>query len=175
MRIGIDVDGVLSDFYTAYEKLHIFVSGEDRFGDKKFPAQYPQSWDWVNDHFGYSKEITKKVWGIIKTDPDFWFNLGLLPDALSLVLEPSDDVYFISDRIGVLAKRQTEQWLEHKLGINLKGCRSAHVGQNFRIIFVICEECRREPVCEYCFCEGLSDQTVVLLTVGPHDKAYQMK
>ncbi len=59
--------------------------------------------------------------------------------------------------------------------INLKGCRSAHVGQNFRIIFVICEECRQEPECEYCFCAGLSDQTVVFLTVGPHEKAYSMK
>jgi len=26
--------------------------------------------------------------------------------------------------------------------LNLKGCRSARVGMNFRIIFVICEECR---------------------------------
>ena len=59
--------------------------------------------------------------------------------------------------------------------LNLKGSRSARVGMNFRIIFVICEECRREPECEYCFCEGLPDQTVVFLTVGPHDKAYAMK
>ncbi len=59
--------------------------------------------------------------------------------------------------------------------INLKGCRSAHVGMNFRIIFVVCEECRNEPECEYCFCEGLPDQTVVFLTVGPHDQAYSMQ
>ena len=66
--------------------------------------------------------------------------------------------------------------LGHPAGaINLKGCRSAHVGQNFRIIFVICEECRKEPDCEYCYCQDLSDQTVVFLTVGPHDKAYQMR
>ena len=59
--------------------------------------------------------------------------------------------------------------------INLKGCRSAQAGRNFRIIFVICEECRREPECEYCFCEGLGDQTIIFLTVGPHDKAYTMR
>ena len=69
---------------------------------------------------------------------------------------------------------RTEQ-LSHKHGFNLKGCRSAHVGQNFRIIFVICEECRKEPECEYCYCAGLSDQTVVFLTVGPHEKAYTLK
>ena len=66
--------------------------------------------------------------------------------------------------------------LGHPAGaINLKGCRSAHIGRNFRIIIVICEECRKEPECEYCYCEGLPDQTVVFLTAGPHEKAYQMK
>ncbi len=60
-------------------------------------------------------------------------------------------------------------------GLNLRGCRSARVGRNFRIIFVICEECRRVAECEYCFCEGLPDRAVVFLTVGPHEKAYRMR
>ncbi len=59
--------------------------------------------------------------------------------------------------------------------LNLKGCRSARIDRNFRILFVICEECRRIPQCEYCFCENLPDETIVFLTVGPHDKAYAMK
>jgi len=59
--------------------------------------------------------------------------------------------------------------------LNLRGCRSARVGRNFRIIFVICEECRRVPECQFCFCEGLPDKTVVFLTVGPHEKAYRMR
>ncbi|MGD9974373.1 MAG: type II toxin-antitoxin system RelE/ParE family toxin [Desulfatirhabdiaceae bacterium] len=59
--------------------------------------------------------------------------------------------------------------------LNLTGCRSARIDRNFRIIFVICEECRNMDECEYCFCEALSDQTVVFLTVGPHDKAYAIK
>ena len=59
--------------------------------------------------------------------------------------------------------------------LNLKGCRSARVGLNFRILVVICEECRNEPKCEYCFCEGLPDQTVVFLTLGPHERAYARK
>ncbi len=65
--------------------------------------------------------------------------------------------------------------LVHKSGHNFKGCRSARIGRNFRILFVICRECRQEPACEYCFCEGLTDDTVVFLTVGPHDKAYMMR
>jgi len=46
---------------------------------------------------------------------------------------------------------------------------------DYEAVFVICEECRRIPECEYCFCEELTDRTVVFLTVGPHDKAYTMK
>jgi hypothetical protein len=59
--------------------------------------------------------------------------------------------------------------------LNLRGCRSARLDRNFRVIFVICEDCRRIPECEYCFCEGLPDKTVVFLTVGPHGKAYAVK
>ncbi len=59
--------------------------------------------------------------------------------------------------------------------LNLRGCRSARIDRNFRIIFVICEECREIKECEYCFCDDLSAKTVVVLTVGPHDKAYALK
>jgi mRNA-degrading endonuclease RelE of RelBE toxin-antitoxin system len=59
--------------------------------------------------------------------------------------------------------------------LNLRGCRSARVDRNFRIIYVVCEECRRVRECQFCFCEGLDDKTVVFLTVGPHDRAYAMK
>jgi len=60
-------------------------------------------------------------------------------------------------------------------GLHLRGCRSARVGRNFRIIFVICEECRHIKECQYCFCEGREDETVVFLTVGPHNRAYTMR
>jgi len=63
--------------------------------------------------------------------------------------------------------------------LNLRGCRSARLDRNFRIVFVICEECRRVLDCEYCFCEQagkpLPDNTVVFLTFGPHDRAYAMQ
>lgn len=59
--------------------------------------------------------------------------------------------------------------------LNLRGCRSARVDRNFRIIFVVCEECRKVQKCEFCFCENVPAKTVVFLTVGPHDKAYAMK
>lgn len=59
--------------------------------------------------------------------------------------------------------------------LNLRGCRSARVDRNFRIIFVICEECRHISECVYCFCDkDTADKTVVFLTVGPHSQVYTM-
>jgi mRNA-degrading endonuclease RelE of RelBE toxin-antitoxin system len=72
-----------------------------------------------------------------------------------------EDPYRDSEPLGWLPK-----------GKDLRGCRSVRVTRGFRILFVICEECRRVPECRYCFCEGLPDQTVVFLTVGPHQQAY---
>lgn len=72
--------------------------------------------------------------------------------------------YLNTERLGAVGK-----------GLNLRGCRSAHIDRNFRIIFVICEECRKVRGCQYCFCEGLADHAVVFLTFGPHKRAYQMK
>ncbi len=88
---------------------------------------------------------------------------SLRPRIAEVAAQVVADPYVGTERLGKKGK------------LNLRGCRSAHVGMNFRIIFVICEECRKEPECEYCFCEGLPDQTVVFLTVGPHEKAYAMK
>ncbi|QTA84069.1 type II toxin-antitoxin system RelE family toxin [Desulfonema magnum] len=69
----------------------------------------------------------------------------------------------------------TEPLADASGNLNLLGCRSACADRNFRIIFVICEECRDIPECEFCFCEDMPDNTIVFLTVGPHDKAYAMK
>lgn len=60
-------------------------------------------------------------------------------------------------------------------GLNLKGCRSIRVDRNVRIVFVVCEECRQIKDCEYCFCEGLPDNTVVFLTVNTRLRAYALK
>ena len=79
------------------------------------------------------------------------------------------------DRILATPYHNTELLADDPSGLNLVGCRSARVDRNFRIIFVICTECRQVPECEYCFCDARADQTVVFLTVGPHDQAYAME
>lgn len=69
----------------------------------------------------------------------------------------------------------TELLADSTTGTNLLGCRSARVDQNFRIVFAICEECRPIAECQYCYCDGKTDKTIVFLTVGPHDRAYAME
>jgi len=69
----------------------------------------------------------------------------------------------------------TERLSKSPGGRDLRGCRSIRVTRNFRIIFVVCEECRRVPKCQFCFCKGLSGETVVFLTVGPHERAYAVR
>ena len=69
----------------------------------------------------------------------------------------------------------TEPLIDLSGKLNLKGCRSSRIDRNFGIIFIICEECRYIEKVEYCFCEGLSDKTIVFLTVGTHEAAYAME
>ncbi len=75
-----------------------------------------------------------------------------------------DDPYTGTERLGRIPGKQ-----------HLRGCRSIRVTRSFRIIFVVCEECRQAPACRFCFCEGLPDKTVVFLTVGPHERAYAIR
>ncbi len=75
-----------------------------------------------------------------------------------------DDPYLNTEALGDITGR-----------LNLIGCRSARIDRNFRLIFVVCEECKKIDDCQYCFCDDLPDKTVVFLTVGPHDKAYDVK
>jgi len=74
------------------------------------------------------------------------------------------DPYTGTERLGKMPGR-----------LDLRGCRSVRVTRNFRILFVVCEECRRVPECKFCFCEGLPDETVIFLTVGPHERAYAVQ
>lgn len=73
------------------------------------------------------------------------------------------DPYLNSERLGKMPG-----------GLDLQGCRSVRITQS-RLIFVVCEACRRVPECRYCFCEGWPDKTVIFLTVGPHERAYAIR
>jgi len=115
MRIGIDCDGVICNFYTAYEALTREVSGRDLFPSLDITVG-PPVWNWP-EYYGYTAEEMKEVWRRIKTDPEFWFCLSALPDFTLLrerwsTLSYHHDVYFVTDRPGINTKRQTEAWFK---------------------------------------------------------------
>jgi hypothetical protein len=116
MRIGVDIDGVLADFCTSYEKLFVDVTGRNTF-PLWTPQQGPTSWNWPEE-YGYSKEETGEVWRRIKESYGFWSNLQPHLDAvraLQHVYQPlrvrGHEWYFITTRPGQSAKYQTERWL----------------------------------------------------------------
>ncbi len=113
MRIGIDVDGVLADFNTAFILRVIKETGKDLFPRRPFDIptwNYPES-------YGYTNDEVHAVWTAIKADPQFWLNLPPYADtlqSLSVLSQKShegNDLYFVTSRPGINAKSQTEKWL----------------------------------------------------------------
>ena len=117
--IGLDIDGCFADFNTGYGKALIEVGGN------RFPEGYnfrqPPVWYWERDA-GYPPEVEKEVWTnhILAPEKNFWKKLDPLPGArealpiLDKLSREGNNVYFLTHRVGVTAKRQTEEWLyEH--------------------------------------------------------------
>lgn len=113
LKIGIDIDGVLANFWKGYEELHIEIAGADLFGDHKWPHMEPQCWDWP-ETFGYTKDHTKEVWRRISKSPLFWTALDPLPEFYPfrdwITDNDKDEIYFITNRLGTYPKLQTEVW-----------------------------------------------------------------
>ena len=70
---------------------------------------------------------------------------------------------------------RTERLRQVPRGFDLRGYRSVRVDRNFWVIFLICQEYRHSQGRQYPRCEGQDNETVVFLTVGPHDRAYAMR
>ena len=70
---------------------------------------------------------------------------------------------------------RTERLRQVPDGLDLRGYRSARVDRNFRVIFLICREYRHFQERQYPRCEDQEGETVVFLTVGPHDRAYSLR
>jgi hypothetical protein len=108
--IGVDIDGVLARFEGGFIPLLRRVTGK-----RLIPNDYdPQVWQWPTQ-VGYSKDEEAAAWATLKVDPFFWYSLPVLPDApsfLGALKDSEHDVYFITNRMGVNVKRQTELWLE---------------------------------------------------------------
>lgn len=66
--------------------------------------------------------------------------------------------------------------LEKKGNHDLRGLRSKRIDKNFRIIFAVCEECKRlfpekEKPCRYCNLD-IPEMSIIFFTVRPHKVVY---
>lgn len=119
MRIGFDMDGVLANFYDAYEQKCIEADlGIDRFPrrGRQGVSIHPPCWNWP-EHYGYAKAVVSAAWQSIKNDESFWAELPVMdPAGVEIARElhedPDHDVYFVTARPGRRSKLQTETWLE---------------------------------------------------------------
>ncbi len=113
MKIGFDIDGVLADFVSSYQRTVVRITGRDLFheGDN----ENPPCWNWPGER-GYTKAEIDAVWEFIRGSKSFWYGLGTTEHLTTLYLllpelEHRHDVYYITSRPGATAKRQTEAWL----------------------------------------------------------------
>lgn len=97
--VQFDVDGVLADFDLGYRELY-----HELYGVMK---PRPTRWGQSGDH---------QVWQEIKSSSNFWSRLDPLASpaefqAIQRMQGLSADVYFVTHRMGVDPKGQTEFWL----------------------------------------------------------------
>jgi hypothetical protein len=112
MKIGFDLDGLLADFNCAFANTIRKVTGRDLF---PLVLDLP-CWDWPQ-HYGYTPKEVSAVWEHVKKDPNFWESLTYYPNTPMDRIETLNqkwehDIYFITSRVGINCKGQTERWLE---------------------------------------------------------------
>lgn len=109
--IGLDVDGVLADFGSAFRKLSREMFGRP---DKGF---IQTSWGGL----GVSPEEIDAVWKRIKRSKNWWLSLGKMPGTESLKEMWFDyRIYFITSRVptaGLPLEVQTAKWIENNYAI----------------------------------------------------------
>lgn len=112
MILGLDVDGIFSNFSTGYAKV---LTEETGIIFPDYSKVEPETWYWEREA-GVTKEQEAKVWERIKASPYFWLDLepheGAV-DFLNKLNETFHEVYFITDRPGHRSQDQTVQWLSY--------------------------------------------------------------
>lgn len=125
MKIGFDLDGVICDFNASFMDLMARVTGRDLFG---FTAEGARPaitcWNYPVDQFGYSKEEFSAAWKAVEASYEFWFHLAEYPwtrdycNHVDRLSEKGYEVYYITSRMGIDVKGQTEDWLNQRGVLN---------------------------------------------------------
>ncbi len=127
MRLALDVDGCLANFNEAFRQRLALVTNRP---DPR-PDWEPTLWDYPAV-LGYGPKDTVDAWDSIKVDSRFWANLPAYPGTRTFLewlwkavstsnwtQGTSHEVLFLTDRTGLRAKDQTEDWL-HRHGFSGK-------------------------------------------------------
>jgi hypothetical protein len=109
LRIGIDVDGVLADFRTAFHEM-----SRATLGRRLDPLQDPKSAP------SLAQEEVKRVWDAVARTPNWWMTLKPYePDQIarlySLTRATGWEVFFLTNRpssAGDSVQFQTQWWIE---------------------------------------------------------------
>jgi 5'(3')-deoxyribonucleotidase len=136
MRIGFDIDGVFANFVASYRVWLVQQTGKDLFPPS--PLSRWDSWDWDLE-VGYTNEERGRTFKAIAESPSFWYGLEPHLDSTETMwmllheLEHKHDIYFVTNRAGETAKRQTEAWLlkllpYYKLALSPTVLISSHKG-----------------------------------------------
>ena len=126
LRIGIDMDGVLADFASAYRAVAVELFGPS---EPTRPGSPEEQRDDTDDPpiEELPRDVSRlqqrrrrdAVWAAIRNTPDFWTTLkpvdaGAVPRLHALALQHRWEVFFITQRpatLGETVQRQTQRWL----------------------------------------------------------------
>ena len=113
LTIQFDIDGVLADFIWGFTKL-----GEQYTGTPPTNTWNQLQWDGFN---GIDEKLQEKLWEWIGNSNYFWQSLPPLIDRVEaaqireMIVSPESQVYFVTNRIGLNVRGQTEAWLRRWL------------------------------------------------------------
>lgn len=112
-RLGIDIDGVLADFNTAFAKL----LGE-KTGARVPPGFSPTTWNYPEEELGLTGKEVSRVWYWIMAHPEWWDTLAPFPEAIIPLQEAENDnlLFFITNRNEKYAK-VTAKWLQREFSL----------------------------------------------------------
>lgn len=109
--VMFDVDGVLADFIAGFTKL-----GHELMPNLITPRTTLETKVWR------AEPGDEKVWAAAVKSRSFWYDMPALvsDDECKSIAAIADefDTYFVTARIGLEAKRQTERWLDDLIGVS---------------------------------------------------------
>jgi uncharacterized HAD superfamily protein len=116
LKIGIDLDGVVASFESRFAPIL------SRLSHISFPLSdpnFPPVWDWP-EYYGCGPAEINAAWENVIRDPGFWVNLVPTENAAADLerlynLHCADHaIYFITTRVGIACKQQSEKWLANQ-------------------------------------------------------------